>query len=367
MKLTNSGTYSGRQDPYAGSYQGVCKDVSNKGSYDVMYPNSHGGPDNPYSDARSDPQYSGVESGASYSSIPSRGPGPCGSPYARVPMGNKPNDMSYANVISGGSSVPYSSDDIRYSKSGSHDGSYGPRGNTTHEDSYVASSHDSPFSDTKSHTLNHSDPRNSFNHNPSMPVLYNPNSGHYGGAVIPNRASPNGAYSSAYHSRNVNINPVNSQELERATINHVMEVVANHSFDSDSRTEQAFHQSGSFLADQSKHQGFESVNCAAFQNNTCKVSGCPPSIEQMFQGKDCVGIGHSTIEHRFQVNECGKEGPPMSERRSSDSHLNSDRYASGDCSKGLLVHRNEVVNPPAPTQTHSDDEIEDDFNWDRLL
>lgn len=341
LKLTDSGTYSGRQDPYAGSYQGVCKDVSNNGSYDVMYSNSHGCSHNPYSDTRSDPQYSAVESGASYSSIPSGGPVPCGNPYARVPMENKSNDMSYTNVICGGNSVPYSRDGIRYSKSGSHDGSYGPRG---------TSSHDSPFSNSKSHTPSHSDCRNSFDHNPSMNILYNPNSGHYcgSGAGAPNRGSPNGAYSSACSSRN-------SHALDGATLTNVMEVVANRSFKSGSQTEQAFHQSGRFAA------GFESVNCTVFQSNICKVSGCP-RIEQFVQGKDC----HSTAEH-FQANKRSEDRQPMSEHGSCGSRLNSDRYASGECSRGLLVHRSEVINPSAPSQTHSDDEIEDDFNWDRLL
>jgi hypothetical protein len=200
-----------------------------------------------------------------------------------------------------------------------------------------------------------------------MNILYNPNSGHYGGTGIPNRASANGAYSSAYSSRNVNINPVNSREFEGATVNNVIEVVANGSFNSGSQTEQAFHQSGSFVAAQSKHCGFESVNCTAFQNNSCKLSGCAASVEHVFQSKDCVGTGHSTAEHSFQANECSEEGPRMLEQSSSDSRLNSDRYANEECPKGLLVHRTEVINPPAPTQTHSDDEIEDDFNWDRLL
>jgi hypothetical protein len=198
-----------------------------------------------------------------------------------------------------------------------------------------------------------------------MNMLYNPNSGHYGSAGVPNRASPNGAYSSAYSSRTVNINPLSSQEFEGTTLNNVMEAVANRSFNSGSQTEQAFQRSGSFVAGQSKHHGFESVNCTAFQNNTCKISGCPP-IEQTVQGEDCVGTSHSAAEH-FQAKECSEEGKPMSERGGCDSCLNSDRYASGECSEGLLVHHSEVINPPAATQTHSDDEIEDDFNWDRLL
>jgi hypothetical protein len=134
-----------------------------------------------------------------------------------------------------------------------------------------------------------------------------------------------------------------------------MEVVANRSFKSGSQTEQAFHQSGRFAA------GFESVNCTVFQSNICKVSGCP-RIEQFVQGKDC----HSTAEH-FQANKRSEDRQPMSEHGSCGSRLNSDRYASGECSRGLLVHRSEVINPSAPSQTHSDDEIEDDFNWDRLL
>ncbi|PNF13723.1 hypothetical protein B7P43_G14224 [Cryptotermes secundus] len=361
MKLTNSGTYPGRQDSYAGSYHGVCKDVSNRGGYDVMYPDSHGGSDNPYTDTRSDPQYSSVESGASYSSIPSGGPGPCGSPYARVSVENKSNDTSYTNVICGGDSVPYSQDGSRYSSSGSHDGSYGPGATGSHEGSYVTSSRSSPFSNSKSHAPSHSDSRNSFNHNPSVNILYNPNSGHYGGTGVPNRACTNGAYSSAYSSRNVNMNQVNSHEFEGATVNNVMEVVANRSFNSGSQTEETFHQSGSFVAAQSKHHGFESVNCTAFQNNTCNVSGCAPSVEQVFQGKDCAGTGHAIAEHSFQAKECSEEGPHMLKQSGAD------RYAGEECPKGLLVHRNEVINPPAPTQTHSDDEIEDDFNWDRLL
>jgi hypothetical protein len=156
---------------------------------------------------------------------------------------------------------------------------------------------------------------------------------------------------------------VNSHEFEGATLNNMMEVVANRRA---SQTEQAFHHSGSFVAAQSKRRGFEPVNCTAFQNNNCKVSGCP-SIEHVFQGKDCARTGHSTADHSFQANDCSKEGPPVLEQSSSDSRLNSDRYASEECPKGLLVHRSEVVNPTAPTQTHSDDEIEDDFNWDRLL
>jgi hypothetical protein len=336
LKLADSGTYSGRQDPYAGSYQAVCKDVSNNGSYDVMYPNSHGCSDNPYSDTRSDPQYSGVEGGAPYSSIPSGGPLPCGNPYTRVPMEHKPSDMLYANVICGGSSGPYSRDGVRYSKSGSHDGSYGTRG---------TSSHDIAFSNSKSHIPSHNESRNSFNHNATMNVLYNPNSGHYCGAGsgAPIRASPNGAYSSACSSRN-------SQAPDGATLTNAMEVAANCSFKSGSHTEQAFHQSGRFAA------GFEAVNCTAFQSDSC------PRAEQMARGKDC----RSTAEH-FQASKRGEEGQPVSERGGCGGRPNSDGYASGECSRGLLAQRSEVMNPPAPSQTHSDDEIEDDFNWDRLL
>jgi hypothetical protein len=87
----------------------------------------------------------------------------------------------------------------------------------------------------------------------------------------------------------------------------------------------------------------------------------------VFEGKDCAGTGHSTAEHSFQANECSEKGPCMLKQSCSDSCLNSDSYASEECPKGLLVHRSEVINPAAPTQTHSDDEIEDDFNWDRLL
>jgi hypothetical protein len=199
-----------------------------------------------------------------------------------------------------------------------------------------------------------------------MNILYDPNSGHYGATGIPNRAGENGAYSSGYSSRNINVNPVTSQEFEGGTISNMMDVVANHSFNSGSQPEQAFHQSGNFVAGQSKHHGFESVNCTTFQNNNCKVSGCP-SVDRVFQGKDCAGTGHSTAEHSLQANECSEEGQPMSEQSGSDSRLNSDRYASRECPKGLLAHCNEAINPPAPAQTHSDDEIEDDFNWDRLL
>jgi hypothetical protein len=87
----------------------------------------------------------------------------------------------------------------------------------------------------------------------------------------------------------------------------------------------------------------------------------------MFQGEDCAGTCHPTVEHSFQANECSEEQLPMLEQSSSNSRLNSDRYASEECPKGLLFHRSEVINPAAPTQTHSDEEIEDDFNWDRLL
>jgi hypothetical protein len=205
-----------------------------------------------------------------------------------------------------------------------------------------------------------------------MNVLYNPNSGHYHSTDVSNRASANGAYSSAYSSRNININTVNSREFEGATLDGMIEMVPHHSFNRGCQPEQTFQESGSFVVGQSKHHGFQSVNCAGFQNNDCKVSGSPSSVEHVFRSKGCGSSGCSTAEHNFQVSERSKEGPSMSEQNSTDSHINSDKYSSGGCPEGLLVHRanysrGEVMNPPAPAASHSDDEIEDDFNWDRLL
>jgi hypothetical protein len=338
----------------------MSKEILNRGSHDMMYPNSLSGPDNPYRGGASDPQYSNVESGASYNSIQSGGPGSCASQYARLPVDNKPNDGSYTNVLGVGNSVPYSSEGNSYSRTSSHD------------KNYVTSSHDISFSNSKSHTPSHNDSSNSFSHDPSMNVLYNPNSGHYHSTDVSNRVSANGAYSSAYSSRNVNINAVNSREFERTTLDDMIEMVPNHSFNSGCQPEQTFQESGNSVAGQSKRHGFESVNCAGFQNNDCEISGSPSSMEHVFRSKECGSSGCSTAEHSFQVNECSEEGPPMSEQNSTDSHINSDRYASGGCPEGLLVDRanysrDEVMNPPAPADSHSDDEIEDDFNWDRLL
>jgi len=49
MKVPNSGMFSGRQDQYGGSYQGMSKEVSDRGNHDMMYPNSLGGSYVPYS------------------------------------------------------------------------------------------------------------------------------------------------------------------------------------------------------------------------------------------------------------------------------------------------------------------------------
>ncbi|KDR07963.1 uncharacterized protein LOC110839873 [Zootermopsis nevadensis] len=357
MKLPHNEIFPSRQDPYSDSYPGISKEILNRGSHDIIYPNALSGSDNPYHGGASDPQYSDVESGASYSSIQSGAPGSCGSPYARLPVDSKSNGSSYVNVLGGGNSVPYSGDSNSYSRTSTHDGNY------------VGSSHDIPLSNSKSHTRSQNDSSNSFNHDSSMNVLYSPNSGHYHSANVSNTASANGAaYSSAYNSRN----PVTSREFEGSTLDDMIEMVPNHSFNSGGRSEQTFQEGGSFVSGQSKHHGIQSVNCAVFRNNDCKVSGSPSSMEHVFRSKDCGSGGCSTAEHNFQASERGEEGPPMSERNSTDSHVNSDRYASGGCPQGLLVHRanysrGEVMNPPALADRHSDDEIEDDFNWDRLL
>jgi len=373
MKPPNNGMFPGRQDTYAVSYLGISKEVSNRGNHEMMYSDSLGSSDNPYPGRGSDPQYSGAESGASYSNIASGGPGPCGSPYMRLSVEKKADDNSYPNVHSGGNSILYSGDGNSYSsRSSSHDSSFVPGGTGTHEGNYITNSHDIPFSNSKSHTPSQNDSTNSFNREPSVNVLFNPNNGHYGNTGISDRANANGAYSSTYSRRSINMNSVNSQEFEGATLNDMMEMVPNHNFNSESLPEQAFQHSDSFVVGHSKHHEFQPVNCTGFQNNDCKVSGSPSSVERVFQGKDCGSSGCSTAEHSFRVHECGKEGLPMSERISTKNHVNSDSYSSGECSKGLLVQRanynhDELINPPAPADNHSDDEIEDDFNWDRLL
>jgi hypothetical protein len=194
-----------------------------------------------------------------------------------------------------------------------------------------------------------------------MNALYNHNSGHYGSTDVSDRTSANGAYSSAYSNRNVNVSTVNSQVFEGATINNVMEMVASHSFNRGSQPEQAFQQSDSFTVGQSELHDFQSVNCTGLQNNDCKISGSS-SVGRVLQSQDCEGSGCSTAEHSFQVNECTKKGPPMSEQSNTDSHLKCE-----EGTKGLLVHHGKAINPPAAVNIHSDDEIEDDFNWDRLL
>jgi hypothetical protein len=194
-----------------------------------------------------------------------------------------------------------------------------------------------------------------------MNTLYNPVSGHYGSTDISDRASSNGAYSSAYSNRNINLSTGNSQVFEGATINNMMEMVASHSFNNGSQPEQAFQQSDSFIVGQSKHHEFQSVNCTGLRNNDCKVSGSL-SVGRVLQSHDCEGSGCSTTEHSFQVNECSEEGRPMSEQSNTDSHVNSEEGI-----KGLLAHRGKVMNPSVAVNSHSDDEIEDEFNWDHLL
>jgi len=356
MKVPNSGMFSGRQDQYGGSYQGMSKEVSDRGNHDIMYPSSLGGSYVPYSGGRSDQQYVDVESGASYSSVSSGVLAPCGSPYMRLPVENKSNDNSYVNILGGSNSVQYSRNGNRYGRSGSHDGSYGSGGTSTHEGNYVASCHDIP-----SNGPSQSNSSNSFNHDPSLNTLYNSNSGHYGSTDISDRASANGAYSSSYSNRNINLSTVNSQVFEGATVNNMLEMVASHSFNNGSQPEQAFRQSDSFIVGQSKHLEFQSVNCAGLQNNGCKVSSSP-SVGCVLQSHDHEGSGCSTAEHSFQVNECNEEGPPMSQQSNMDSHLNSE-----EGTKGLLVHHGKVMNTSLAVNSHSDDEIEDDFNWDRLL
>jgi len=361
MKLPHNGMFPGRQDLYAGSYPGISKDILIRGTRDLMYPDSLSGSDNPYIGGVSDPQFSGVESGASYSSIQSGGPGSCGSPYARLPMESKSSDSSCTNVLGGSNNNPYSREGDTYSRT------------STHEGNYVAGSHDIPFSNNKSHTPSHNDSSNSsFNRDPSMNVLYNCNSGHYDSTDVANRASANGAYSSAYSGRNINVNTGNSREFEGAILNDMMGIVSNHSFNDGSQPGQILQQSSGFVAGHSKHQRFQSVNSTGFRSNDCEVSRSPSSAEHVFRSKECGNTGCSAAEHSFQVSECSEGGTPVSGRSSANSHVNPDRYAGGRCSEGLLVHRanyshGEVMNPPAPADSHSDDEIEDDFNWDRLL
>lgn len=356
MKVPNSGMFSGRQDPYGGSYQSMSKEVSDRGSHDMMYPSSLCGSYVPYSGSRSDQQYAGVESGTSYSSVSPGVLASCGSPYMRLPVENKTDDNSYVNVLGVSNSVQYSRNGNGYGRSSSHDGSYGSGRTNTHEGNYVTRCHDIP-----SNNPSQSNSSNSFNHDPSMNALYNPNSRHYGGTDMSDRASANGAYSSAYSNRNVNLSTGNSQVFEGATINNMMEMVASHSFNNGSQPEQSFQRSDNFIVGQSKHHEFQSVNCTGLQNNDCKVSGSP-SVGCVLQSHDCEGSGCSTAEHNFQVNECSVEGPPMSEQSNTNSHLNSEEGI-----KGLLVHRGKVMNPSVAVNRHSDDEIEDDFNWDRLL
>ncbi|PSN33435.1 hypothetical protein C0J52_17963 [Blattella germanica] len=308
MKVPNNGAYPGRQDPYTGTYPGMSKEVPNRGSHDIIYP---GG---------SDPRYSGMESSGSYAGMPTGGPASCGSPYGRLPSDSKSGDNTY---------VPYARETNNYSRSSSHDGSY-MSGTSIHDVNYMAGS---PFSNNKPHTPGQSDSSSSYSHDTSMNSLYNPNDGHYGSS------GASGGYTNVYCNRNMG-----SQGYESAAVGDIM----------GSQSEQTFQQGNNYVIGQSKHQGYQSVNCG-------KIEGSP-----VFQGKDCSASGGSS------TTDCVRDAHPTSDRSGSFRNNSEGMFARRECSEGLAVQGasyNEAVNASAAAaaDSHSDDEIEDDFNWDKLL